>query len=324
MDAINNGLTSNALIIRRDIAILEGISGDGLDGNNFLSDTPANLKRAYRALKEGKLSPQLMKAPRHLSLLPILRNFDRHLSDDPTEMEEYLQKFNLSDGEEISKNVRQHEEDACQQLILDLALSLDVFSQESPLKPGELDHALEVMTEALSLGDEPPPVEFGFLKPFDKTTSVDDDNSDSPRGLDIPIGVRLLLQGWDTSDPETFVYHDSYNAANDAVPIKIKKSHSQSQSQVPVMNSQRPPVVLASNVVGFSQPDLLRKTVPKAQAHSQTPFAPLFELPSSVIAQSQVNESQEYMTSTQILPGPYGGRPTNVKKKPAKKRLGGF
>ncbi|KJA27112.1 hypothetical protein HYPSUDRAFT_987630 [Hypholoma sublateritium FD-334 SS-4] len=312
------------LFTTHEIAILEGSNGDGPCENNFLADTPTNLKRAYRALKEGKLSPQSMKAHRHVSLLPVLQKFDHHLSDDPAKMEEYLQTFNLSNGEEISKQIRQYEEDASQQLILDLALSFDVLSQESPSKPGELDHALEVMTEALSLGDEPPPVEFGFLKPFDKTASVDDGNSDSPRGLDIPIGVRLLLQGWDTSDPETFVYHDSYNAANDAVPIKIKKSHSQSQSQVPVMNSQRPPVVLPSNVVGFSQLDILRKVAPKVQAHSQTAFAPLFELPDSTIAQSQVNESQEYMTSTQILPGPYGGRPTNVKKKAVKKRLGGF
>ena len=295
----------------------------GSGGNNFLTDIPANLERDYRALKDGKLSPQLMKAPKHLSLLLVLRKFDRHLSSDPAEMESYLQKFNLSDGDETSNKVRQYEEDALRQLILDLALSFDIFSQESPLKPGELDHALEVMTEALSLGDEPPPVEFGFLKPFDKTASVDDDNSDSPRGLDMPIGVRLLLQGWDTSDPEAFEYHDTYNAANDAVPIKIKKSQSQSQSQVPVMNSQRPPVVLASNVVGHSQPELLRKMVPKAQIHSQIPFAPLFQRPGSVV-QSQVNEPQEYMTSTQILPGPYGGRPPSVKKKPVKKRLGGF
>jgi hypothetical protein len=33
--------------------------------------------------------------------------------------------------------------------------------------------------------------------------------------------------------------------------------------------------------------------------------------------------SQDFMTSTQILPGPFGGRQL-IKKKPAKKRLGGF
>jgi hypothetical protein len=33
--------------------------------------------------------------------------------------------------------------------------------------------------------------------------------------------------------------------------------------------------------------------------------------------------SQDFMASTQILPGAYGGRPT-IKKKVVKKRLGGF
>lgn len=284
-------------------------------GASFLAESSINSRGSYEALKQRKISPQSVKTPWHVSLLPTLRKSDSQLSDDASQMRDNLEKFKLSHGKD---NVRRYEEDSCRELVLDLAFSFDTFSEVPLSKFKEVDQTLEVMTKALSLGDEPPTIEFGFLKPVVKELSADDENVDL---LDIPIGVQLLLQNWDTSDPETFVYQDPYNVVNEDIPVKFKHSPSQSQSQHPIGNSQRPPTILTSNPSGFARPDPLRKPVPKVQSQSQ--FQSLLEPPRSWAESSQPNVSRDYIANTQILPGPHGGRP-NVKKKPAKKRLGGF
>lgn len=314
------------LVVSYEIAFRAGDDGDRATKASYLTESLVQSKRGYNALKRGDLSPKLIKAPLHMFLFPTLQKFDRSLCADPNEMADYLQKFRLSDDVEHASQIREHEEDASQQLILDLALSFDVFAETPVSKYGEADQTLENMTEALSLGDEPPPIEFGYLKPLKKKDLYAKDKEDlSWSGLDMPMGVRLLLQGWDTSDPESYEYQDPYKAADEPSPMQFKKSYSQSQSQVPVIQSQRPPQVLASNVIGFSQPNHFRRTA-KVQSSQTSTLPALGPAPESLPVAGPhcgSSQSQEIMASTQILPGPHGGRPSG-KKKPPKKRMGGF
>jgi hypothetical protein len=320
--------TKSNMLVSYDIAFRAGDDGDRATKASYLNESLVQSKRGYNALKRGDLSPKSIKAPLHLFLLPTLQKFDKSLSADLNEMADYLQKFRLSDDVENASQIREHEENASRQLILDLALSFDVFSETPVSKYGKAVQTLENMTEALSLGDEPPPIEFGYLKPLKKKDlyAAKDKEELSWSGLDMPMGVRLLLQGWDTSDPESYEYQDLYKAADEPSPMQFKKSYSQSQSQVSVIQSQRPPQVLASNVTGFSQPDPFRRAAPKVQS-SQTPtLSTLGPTPESLPVAGPhygSSQSQDIMASTQILPGPHGGRPSG-KKKPPKKRMGGF
>ncbi|KAF8965245.1 hypothetical protein BDZ97DRAFT_1659285 [Flammula alnicola] len=306
-----------------DIAFCAGDEPGNASRADFLTESIVKSKRGYRAFKQGRLSPQLVKAPWHCSIAPVLQRLDKEFQSDPLQLMDYLEKFNLSYDDDHSSKVREYEQDSCQQLILDLALSSDVYSETSILKRGEVDQTLEVMTEALSLGDEPPPIEFAYLKPLEKSSTVPAGGERKPpESPDIPIGVRLLLQGWDAADPEDYIYQDPYNSANMPVPTKPSKSATQNQLRNLVVQSQRPPPVLASNTVTFSQPEPSSRTV--AQVQSQGPFLPYPGIPlGSTLVTSQLGSSQDLAISTQVLPGPHGGRPI-LKKKPAKKRLGGF
>ncbi|KAF9484739.1 hypothetical protein BDN70DRAFT_87611 [Pholiota conissans] len=296
---------------------------------SYLTESLVRSKRSYNALKQGELSAKLIKAPSHLSLLPTFQKFDKDIFGDLSKMETYLRTFRLSDDIEHANKIREYEDESSRQLIMDLALSCDIFSETVVSRNGDGDQTLENLTEALSLGDEPPTIEFGFLKPLKPKDIYNRDGGDAllSTRFDMPMGVRLLLQGWDTSDPEEYKYQDPYNAISEPLLMKIKRSSSQSQPQIPNIQSQRPPLVLTSHATGFSEHGSFRRTVPKVQSQSQTPNL----LPPDTVTESlptmrpqyDSSQSQEVMGSTQVLPGPHGGRPI-VKKKSPKKRLGGF
>ena len=247
-------------------------------------------------------------------MLPVFLKLDPEFQADHRQWMEYLQTFNLSDPGQRSNWSRELEQESCQQLVMDLVLSSDIYSDLTFAKLGEVDQTLETMTEALSLGDEPPHVEFGYLKPVERKSTDDELRASGWEVLDLPVGVRLLLKDWDNSDVGDYVHQ----GVSQPPPSKttIPSHHDL------LVQSQRPPAILTSNITGDRVPDLSRK--PMLWAQSQDHFLSIRDsaADSSPLATSQF-PSQELAVSTQVLPGPHGGRPT-IKKKLAKKRLGGF
>lgn len=144
---------------------------------------------------------------------------------------EHLQKFNLA-GENVPEAVRKLERFACQQLVLDLSLSSDIFSEKKFCQPRGTDHSIETMTEALSLGAEPAPIEFGYLQPTVWRPRSDEiENAIPMQQPDIPLGVRLLLQEWDAGELEG----DNHGEITGAEVLK---------SQSVVVHNQQPPAIL--------------------------------------------------------------------------------
>ncbi len=86
---------------------------------------------------------------------------------------------------------------------------------------------------------------------------------------------------------------------------------------------QGPPLIFAQGIPPVPPKLNERPKMHPVIAHSQT-VLPSARVPSSSQFDRMDEESgsQLPMASTQVLPGPHGGRP--VKKKPVKKRLGGF
>ncbi|KAI4525805.1 hypothetical protein K525DRAFT_289564 [Schizophyllum commune Loenen D] len=177
------------------------------------------------------------------------------------------------------------------------------------------------------------------------------DNADTfDQPLTLPPGPRLLLSEWTLGeDPSEYEFHDAYDAdaAERPPPVKRKAAKPTSTAGIlsaelqqrsqppPVMASQPPPVVASQRPlaisaqrppVGFPQPPARRPL----QAAGSEPNMDLHHnrmdvgqsQPNAEFSQSQ-SQGMDFMPSTQVLPGPFGGRPA-PKKKPAKKRVGGF
>jgi hypothetical protein len=311
---------------------------------DFLTQSDINCKEGYRTFIQGRIpsQPIVHDAPWHYDLTPVLRNLDLDIPKDPQALVDHLRQYDLASETATSSRIQS---DACEQLALDLALSTDVLSARPFVCPmnDNLD-ALETMsraTEAMSLVDEPPPVQLGYLRP--KPTTVTSGRSSaqsrtaSPASqeFECPMGVRLLLKEWEVgTDPRGYTYEDPYDESNgDFIPIRRPRdieSSTQPTQTIKPTQSQRPPLVVASK--SLLLPMSTAVDVPTHQRlgiHSQgsTNKAPLFRTGSQTTTNDPgigtFSQSQDFMTSTQILPGPYGGRQP-IKKKPVKKRLGGF
>ena len=202
----------------------------------------------------------------------------------------------------------------------------------------------------MSLGDlDPSPVQFSFLRPLVKDDPrgvpfTDEDEANTLKAI-APLGVRLLLQEWDIgTDPYEYVYRDPYDEtaqppdrmqrpAKPALPKDaptIKETGPPAQTQI-----QRPPAIASSTItrgpppIAASQPAAPRKPLVAARSHGSLVTGPQRAMPSGSQPQDAQSAglpppSQEFMASTQVLPGPHGGRPVPAKKKPVKKRVGGF
>ncbi|KAF4615131.1 hypothetical protein D9613_003155 [Agrocybe pediades] len=322
-----------------DVMFRAGDEPPQVGRSDFLTTSIVNSKRGFRALKQGRLSGELVQAPLHRSIAPALRSLDKKFPTDPTTSMEYLQSFNLADDVDCSVQAREFERESCQQLAVDLALSADIYSDVSVVKAEPVDQTLELMTEALSLGNEPPLVEFRFLRPLEKISAYSEDKTTFSKAPELPIGVRLLLKDWDNADPEDYVYRDPYDlsssTASSAIPLPKMPRQPGQPPIITQSQSQKPPTIMASSAATALKPEPNPRKA-TAQVQSQDRFAsnmvPGFgstRLDRSMINSSQPppqtqSQSQEMFASTQVLPGPHGGRPSMPKKKPVKKRLGGF
>lgn len=311
----------NTYFASSDVILRGGDEPDHTTRADFLTESVVNSKRGFRALKQGRLAPALVDASWKKSILPVLLKLDPEYQADYQRWMEYLQNFNLSDSGERSSWSREFERESCQQMVMDLVLSSDIYCDLTFAKPEEIDQTLETMTEALSLGSEPPHVEFGHLKPVKRKFTDDELQTSESEGLDLPIGVRLLLGGWDDSEVEDYIYQDPYHIVGEPLALKMMKSAPPSQHDLAIQ-SQRPPAILASNPIRARPPDLSQR--PMLWTQQQELFSKIDPAVGSLpLSTPQLPSSQELVVNTPVLPGPHGSR-TMVNKKPAKKRLGGF
>lgn len=250
------------------------------------------------------------------------------------------------------------ESESAQQLALDLALSKDVL-RAAPFKDPSLDNrqadeavetadTLSIATGKLSLNDrsqEPPHVTFGSCRPtldggkahYKETHvygDVDDEiEDDAAKLVEMPLGVRLLLSEWVVgTDPKEYAFVDPYDLEGQGAAGSQQLRLMMSQVSMPQTQSQAPPTIIATKSLASTQPKqppaIVSSSQPPAKAHllprqlqTQTSYSQVF----GTQPDSQEPQSQLAMASTQVLPGPFGGRPAvGQKKKPPKKRLGGF
>ncbi|KAJ7367965.1 hypothetical protein DFH08DRAFT_829921 [Mycena albidolilacea] len=303
-----------------DILLRSGDEPADFTRADFLTESVISSTRGYRAVLQGRVSAESLKkdAPWNYDLTNTLSKFDADVSPDIRTIAERLRRFDLKSGEERFASSLRRESEAREQLALDLTLSHHIYSPQPFSMKNDANDELESMTKTLSLEDEAPQMSFGYLRLNPK-----DDAHDAEKDL-IPAGVRLLLKDWDVgTDLREFAYRDPYGEdPEDPAPLRTWKKQEAVPKERPVVDVQRPPPIVASstsvNPFGAGRrfmsqdPNLQYRPPPIAGSQPVGRNVGLAEMSQDVV-----------MASTQVLPGAYGGRPA-VKKKVAKKRLGGF
>uniref|UniRef100_A0A8H7Y4I7 Uncharacterized protein n=1 Tax=Psilocybe cubensis TaxID=181762 RepID=A0A8H7Y4I7_PSICU len=309
-------IPTDHILTTYDIAFCAGEPPGQPGRADFLTESLISSKRGYRALKQGRLSAELVRSPWHRSISSVLRHLDPSFPSGPLQSMEYLQSFQPLDNACYSNKAREYAQDSCEQLTVDLALGSDIYFDDTIFNKAEAG-VLEVMTQALSIDGGPPPIRFGYLTPVEKNRSYYAGESQISEGLRLPLGVRLLLNDWDSGNPDDYIYKNPYAAAFLETKQLNQPATLEPTSSLPV-KLQRPPQIMASNTVSAAPPEIHKKLTLKSL--SQDPYPPSI----NEFKNSQASTPpQGLATSTQIMPGPHGGRPA-PKKKPPKKRLGGF
>lgn len=280
-----------------------------------------------------------------------MNRFIEGYSDDPQTTVQNAHAFDLLADDQPASSAKR-ESEACEQLALDLALAADVYSPvtfanaSSARSANELvDEALETMslaTGAMSLVDdaEPSRIQYEYLRPQRRDrasyyASVAQDAGSitlTEEEKDQSIGVRLLLQEWTTgTDAETYQYSDPYGRSANTATIRTAGTRRTATQQTVTQRigppSLRPPAVA---IVNTRAPPAIAISSQPAPAPSR-PLGPttLYDIPPRLPATQRSDagvpaSSQGVIPSTQVLPGPFGGRQSMAKKKAAKKRVGGF
>ncbi|KAJ7047696.1 hypothetical protein C8F04DRAFT_1059775 [Mycena alexandri] len=285
---------------------------------DFLAESVINSARGYRAVLHGRVSADSLKkhAPWNHDLTDTLTKFDPDMSPDIRTITERLRRCDLRADDDRSTQSLRHESEDREQLALDLTLARHIYSPHPFSAKGDANE-LETMTMTLSLNDEPSPVRFGYLRPIASSAVSDEDDEKDM----IPLGVRLLLKDWDVgTDPRDFAYRDPYDdAPEEPAPAPVRRKPPVADPR-PTADAQRPPLVIAST--STHQLDGGRRFLPQDPSLQRRAPPISGSQPLSTNARLE-GISQDFMSSTQILPGAYGGRPA-ITKKVTKKRLGGF
>ena len=330
--------------------------------NDWATGSSLDCVAGYRALEKGQIPrKQLVRgAPWHLDTSPSIRRHVPEFDTEPKKTIENLARYDLADDPHRTADSYRRETEARSQVALDLSLAADVFSITRPI--GDTLTTLEddilsisLSAQAMTLGNmEPPPVQFGFLRPIRKAiqstgianpdceTGGEDENAGTSK-LNTPRGVRLLLREWEVgSDPHEYVYQDPYDesftipTAAPRRPAKVPAAGeppepARAPTQIP---TQRPPAVASSiphapPVIAASLPTpTTRRPLVAARSEGdlvpQTPAPPIAgSQPTDVWAAPSSSQGVPF-ASTQVLPGPHGGRAPPAKNKPGKKRVSGF
>ncbi|PPQ83788.1 hypothetical protein CVT24_007261 [Panaeolus cyanescens] len=317
-------LPTEYMLTLYDIAFRSGSEPEQFSRSDFLASSTIKSDEGFQALLSGKFSPSLIKAPFKASISETLSKLGTPHTNDPSELYEDMMRTYLA-GDDIPKHLRTQQNEACRQLAFDLALSSTVLHENGVSIAVGDDRALETMAGALSIGDEPRPYTFGYLKPLEGFSKASYDEERRPlEPPELPSGVRLLMKTWDNSNPFDYEYHDAYTG-NAPPPLPKKASKTPDRPTLNVEHTQpRPPVV------SLAIPPALvieRSQKPKSpRQQSQEAYVTRFraETGSQPLGfSSNLDMSQTPVANTQVVSGPYGGRP-QLKKKPVKKRIGGF
>lgn len=292
---------------------------------NFFASTNINAEEGFDALMRSQIPTEELAglAKWHYNIqdtsIPVLN----YLSADCNSLHEHLEELNLVSGAERHDASVQRETKAREQLVLDLALSNDVYStKQIPKVHSFASSEVTANTVVHPMGpysEEPPEVQFGYFRPIRKSGAdhYAERNQDGEQdaGISSPLGVRLLLAEWELgADPNNYTYRDPYGLVDieeQPIPQYRKPPAAPPTTQKKQMPPQRPPAVVAA-----TQPPLVHTVERPPMIQSQPVQLQQFEPGSNVF-------SQEPVISTQVLPGPFGGRPA-AGKRPVKKRLGGF
>ncbi|RDX56514.1 hypothetical protein OH76DRAFT_1426024 [Lentinus brumalis] len=340
-----------------DIALRSGAEPSDASRNDWFTGSALDSAAGYRAWGQGRVPREELakRSPWHLDVSSSIRRHVPEFAGDPHKTLQNLACYDLSDGPHRTADSFRRETEARSQLALDLSLAADVFASQYPGQDAVTSFDEDVLnislsTQAMSLGGdlEPPPVQFSFLRPnHSKVTSSrqGEGESDIPEASEAtsrplpPLGVRLLLQEWEVgTDPNHYVYRDPYDDAADVRTPAAPRPTEQFAQRAPPLNTvptpaltQRPPAIAtaaprAAPAVVASQP-LARRPLAATRSQDALPA----QSQGLLNGTSQPTDtwaappsSQEHFAATQVLPGPHGGRPNAVKKKPAKKRVGGF
>lgn len=313
-----------------DIAFRSGDEPQNPSRADFFTRSILNSKRGYRALSQGKvpLENLIKTSVWHNDISATLNHFGVATGGPPQELVEDLRRYDLS---ESSQAVMEAELDASEQLALDLALSKDIFSSRRFIGTitSEVDavESMSLATKALSLGSEPPPIQFGYLRPVEKGDLNDNQNvdGDAVTKLTEDLGVRLLLQDWQLgANPDLYIYEDLYGAPETTPSGPLRRPTAQQppkgSTNVVIGPTVRPPAVVASSALRSATAQ--REGLLRTMVAGQSQPAPFSGTPAIIGSQRppiRHGPSQDAVSSTQVLPGPHGGRP-GVKKK----RVGGF
>ncbi|KAJ6510161.1 hypothetical protein C8R47DRAFT_784787 [Mycena vitilis] len=297
-----------------DVLFRSGDEPDHFARADFLAESVLNSTRGYRAVSQGRVSAASLKkdASWDYDLTATLSNLDADFSPDISTITERLRRFELNFGSECSPSSPRREIEDREQLALDLMLSQHVYSPHPFSTQADINSELETMTRTLSLDDEPPPITFGYLRPIPKDDEQDAQDMIAP-------GARLLLKDWDIGrDPREFFYKDPDDEVPEEqvpIPVRRKKTSTELPKERQTADIQR----LRSSVIPFDT----TRTFLSQEPNFQPRPAPISGSQPVLMSVAPCGMSEEFMASTQVLPGPYGGRPA-MKKKIVKKRLGGF
>ena len=284
-------------------------------------------------MKQGRINAQEISRGSNWSfdLTGILKSSTPDFSDDVGVMMDGLQSHNLLLDDNRTKESLKLENDACEQLALDLGMTSHVYTSKRFSKPDTtpLEQAqtfedvvedMSLATGALSINASgPPPVHFGFLTPNTASPSDHSPNfgPEKPRAPQpgeaeqIPLGVRLLMDEWKVGeDPKDYKYFDPYGDDTSS-PTEPKRRFG--NESLPVRNAQSQPVDRVPPLVALSKTAVVkdREKMPIGGGFTQ-----------DNLLQVQGSSQDVMMVSTQVELGKFGDRKTGQKKR--QKRVGGF
>ena len=329
---------------RNDISCRLGDDPPDTHRADFLTPNPITGKRGYRAWTQGRINPQEISrgSKWNLDLAEILKSSVPDFSDDVEAMMNGLQSHNLLLDDNRTKWSLKLENDACEQLALDLGMSSHAYSSKTFSKPDSMPRGqaqtfeevvvdMSLATGALSINTSgPPPVHFGFLTPI-AAESVGYDSMDMEReepgtpqteeGDLIPPGVRLLMDEWKVGeDPKDYKYVDPYG--DDALNPTAARRKAGGKKCLTVQNQANDPTPRLNlpTVVTARAPPLVAPSKTAALKEEEYTVGSGFTRDEPPQAQGPLQDVM--MVSTQVEPGKFGDRKTGQKKR--QKRVGGF
>jgi len=287
-------------------------------------------RRGFRALAQGRVPREVLikGAAWHVNLGPVLQQFVPDIAEDVQTIVERLHGYDLILDDYRSGSSLRRESESREQLAVDLALSTDVYSAQSfanakaetDVTEDEKFDTMSQAAEAMTLSDMTlPSIHFGYLSPAMSHNAPDTES----RSLSLPPGVRLLLSEWPAgTDPHQYTYRDPYDDPQPGAttfihrtPIRTQATQSQSITTAAVA----PPIIAWSRP---APPTIISSSQPVTRGRAGSLDDP------DRVGLGTESDSFAPLVSTQVVPGPFGGRPPPVRKKAAsgnlKKRVGGF